>query len=75
MVESLLILCFSYGIAAGTEDPPENCQFATGTCESRLVDKDDSSKPCDRDDTHVTATRRRVRVKLFSLRRKNATIN
>ena len=65
----------SYGIAAGLEEPPENCVFATGTCEPRLVSANDSTKPCPSDDTRVTSARRRVRVKLFSLRRKNATIN
>ena len=69
------VVSISYGVAAGIEEPSENCQFVPGICEARLVRKDNPSILCTDDNDYVESTRRRVRVKLFSLRRKNATIN
>lgn len=67
--------CFSYGISAGIDEPPENCALAKGTCDVQYVSAADATKPCEGEDNPVTSTRRRIRVKLFSLRRKNATVN
>lgn len=68
-----MILFFSYGFAAGLEDPPAQCQIVRTGCDAKLVLKSDPSKPCpDTDD--IIETTRRIKVKLFALRRKNATL-
>jgi hypothetical protein len=72
-----VIACFSYesreDLTGGMNIPTETCQWTTGTCNPRLVRKDDPTKDCEENGTRVTS-KRRIRVKLLSMRRKNATL-
>ncbi|CAF0946217.1 unnamed protein product [Adineta ricciae] len=38
--------CCGYGVGAGVEEPPKNCELAEDTCEIHFVRKDDPSQPC-----------------------------
>lgn len=67
-----LNLLLSYGIAAGIEEPPENCEAVTGTCDVLFVQKDDPTEPCD--ENVLIKPMRRQRKKKIHVRRNSSTI-